>query len=261
VCPRCGTILLPDEAICERCGKILTRPVAACDACGRAVGQPPDRDRAAAVRSLRLVPGIDVAAAKRLYAKGYTDFSQILRDALPEEAARRGLHRTIARRLILAGMKGREDESRTACPACGGPLGGEEMACPACDFPLREDVSPEPPDVPEELADLASDPDFLAMPEAVRAEILSVFEGFDPEDAEREEYRAQIEAWRGKGFDVRPLERLLKEDVAAFRSRSVRIIRAQLRKNVVEGAYVCPICEVRLAPEDVECENCGAKFA
>src|SRR5207245_8670505 len=76
VCPRCNTILRPDQAVCATCGKAFEGWIAACDACGA----PIKRARATleegdAFRSLASVPGISEERAKALAAKGFRDFA------------------------------------------------------------------------------------------------------------------------------------------------------------------------------------------
>src|SRR5207245_1067691 len=69
------------------------------------------------------------------------------------------------------------------------------------------------------------------------------------------------EAWRGKGFDVTSVERILTEDFPHFRERTARLIRAQVMKNAESGKYRCPLCEVAVDRTAEECGYCGARFA
>ena len=89
--------------------------------------------------------------------------------------------------------------------------------------------------------------------------------GYEPrvheEDLLREECQHQLVAWRAKGFDVVPLERLLEVDPKRFREISARLIRAQVMKKAEGGRYRCPLCDLRLESTAEECENCGARFA
>src|SRR5207247_3344150 len=97
-----------------------------------------------------------------------------------------------------------------------------------------------------EIIDLAMDEDFRGMPESVRDELMQAFGGLRPEELLREEYEHQVEAWRGKGFDVTSVERILTEDFSHFRERTARLIRAQVMKNAESGKYRCPLCEVEI---------------
>lgn len=269
VCPRCSTILVRDRAICPRCGKILKGWIAACDDCGASVpAAGKEEPSPGAVTALGSVPGISEARAKELAAQGFRDFADIVRLALPEEAVRKGLHHAIARKVLLSAL-GSKPEQRmqgAPCPTCGTPWLPGQGWCRACgsagDRNLDVDAFEEKlRQVTGEIVDLAQDPDFQEMPEAVREELLEAFGGLDEEELLREEYQRQIEAWRRKGFDVEPLERLLDENPAGFEGKGVRLIRAQMMKKTEDGLFRCPLCEVRLASSVEECSNCGARFA
>jgi len=268
VCPRCNTILVRGQAICPKCGKLFPGWIALCDSCGTSLGPAPkgpaDEE---AVRLLASVPGIGEDRAKVLVAKGYRDFSDIVRLALPEAAVKRGLHHAIARRALLADLAPKENRaaSGATCPVCGSPWPRDADRCRVCGsvatahLPVAA-VEQKLQQVTDELVTLARDEDVRAMPEDVRKELLDAFAGLKPEEVMRDEYRRQVEAWREKGFDVAPLEKLLDEDLEAFRERGVRLIRAQILKRVRAGDFRCPLCDVVLPPEAEACENCGAKF-
>ncbi len=268
VCPRCNTVLLRGQAICPKCGKLFEGWIALCDACGTSLGPEPARpDDEEAVRLLSSVPGITDDRARALVAKGYRDFSDIVRLALPEAAVRRGLHHAIARRALLSDLAptGARAAAGDTCRVCGSPRTGGTDRCPVCgsaptaEVPVAA-VQAKLQAVTDELVTLARDRDVREMPEDVRRELLDAFAGLDPEDVMRDECRRQIEAWREKGFDVAPLEALLASDLDAFRERSVRLIRAQILKKVEGGEFRCPLCDVVLPPDAEACENCGAKF-
>lgn len=268
VCPRCNTILFRDRAVCPTCGKLFDGWLPLCDACGASLGpEPPAPVDEEAVRLLASVPGISEDAARGLVAKGFRDFSDIVRLALPEAAVRRGLHHAIARRTLLAELvpKAGKAASGSACPVCGSPKGSGVDRCDMCgsvptaDGPV-EAVEQKFQQVTDELVALAQDEDVRGMPEDVRQELLDAFAGLDPEDVVRDECQRQIEAWREKGFVVAPLEDLLARDLEAFRERGVRLIRAQMLKKAEGDTFHCPLCDIALPPEAEVCENCGAKF-
>ena len=268
VCPRCSTILLREQAICPKCGKMFRGWLAACDACGTAIpegpGAPARREAEAALAS---VPGISEARARELAAHGFRDFADVLRLALPESAVEKGLHHAIARRVLLSAIATREaphgEESR--CPVCGTAWSRGEERCRACGSSMDraadlETFQQKMQEVTGELVDFAADPDFREMPAPVREELLKALGDLDEGELLADDYRRQIEAWARKGFDVAPLETLLAEDPAAFREKSVRIIRAQMMKKADAGLFRCPLCEVRLPASAETCENCGARF-
>ncbi len=267
VCPRCNTILLRGQAICPKCGKLFSGWIALCDACGANLGPEPQGPAdEEAVRLLASVPGISPERARALVARGYRDFSDIVRLALPESDVQKGLHHAIARRALLADLAPKIDRpaSSDRCAVCGSawPAGADQCAtCGSASAHLPvETVEQKLQEVAGELVGLAEDEDFREMPEDVRLELLDAFGGLSPEDVVRDEYRRQIDAWREKGFDVAPLEALLATDLDAFRERSVRLIRAQILKKAERGQFRCPLCDVRLPPAAEQCENCGAKF-
>ncbi len=268
MCPRCNTILLPGQAICPRCGKLFPGVIAECDACGASLesreARPSDEE---SVRLLASVPGISETRARALAARGFHDFSDVVRLALPESAVRMGLHHAIARRALLADLVpqvpavARSDR----CPVCGSPWPADSDHCTTCGSAASAEVPVAAVEqtlerVTGQIVALSSDKDFREMPEDIRRELLDALGGLDPEDLVREEYGRQIEAWREKGFDVGPLEALLTSDLDGFREKSVRLIRAQILKKAERGEFRCPLCDVALPPEAEQCENCGAKF-
>ncbi len=268
VCPRCNTILLRGQAICPVCGKLFPGWIAVCDACGTALPREPEGpDDEEAVRLLASVPGISETRAKALVAKGFRDFSDIVRLALPDAAVRMGLHHAIARRALLADLSaGKTGRAASGdCPVCGAAWPREQDRCPVCGssaelrFPV-EAMGKDLEHVADGLAALGEDEDVEDLPADVRRDLVDAVGTIDPNDLVREEYRRQIEAWRSKGFVVAPLEDLLATDLNAFRERSVRLIRLQLRKKREGGTFRCPLCESSLAPEAESCANCGARF-
>lgn len=268
VCPRCNTILLRGQAICAKCGKLFPGWIAECDACGTPM--TPELTRPSDAESVRLlasVPGISEARARQLVARGFHDFSDIVRLALPESARRRGLHHAIARRALLADLVPKVPAVARGdrCPVCGSAWPASSDRCTTCGSAASTEVpvaavEQKLEQVTGEIVALSHDADFREMPEDIRRELLDAFGGLDPEALVREEYRHQIEAWREKGFDVGPLEALLASNLDGFREKSVRLIRAQILKKVEGGEFRCPLCDVALPPEAEQCENCGAKF-
>ena len=269
VCPRCNTILRPEQAVCATCGRAFEGWIAACDACGTPMKPVPETsEEGEAFRSLASVPGMSEKRAKALTAKGFRDFADVVRLALPESAVRQGLHHTIARKVLLADLVPRPPRavSGARCPMCGAAWLANATRCASCGSTF--DLGLEPAAIEQrlqeitgDLVNLAEDEDFQGMPEDVRNEILQAFGGVTRDDLLREEYAHQIEAWRTKGFDVARVEPLLEEDLSNFRERSARLIRLQVAKKADSGRYRCPLCEVRLESTAEECANCGARFS
>ena len=269
ICSRCNTILAPGRATCRDCGKTFDGWIAECDACGARIdptaSEPSNEE---AIRALTAVPGITEVRARELVAHGFRDFADIVRLALPESAVEHGLHHTIARRAMLADLVARTERVGTEvrCPMCGAAWLKDAFRCAACGSSPDLELDPEVIEdrlhaLTGEIVDLASDPDFQEMPEDVRRDLLQAFGGLDEDDLLREDGQHQIDAWRVKGFDVVPLERLLEIDPKGFREISGRLIRAQVMKKAEGGQYRCPLCDVRLESTAEECENCGARFA
>src|SRR2546425_3005948 len=271
VCPRCATILLPGQAICPKCGKMFPGRIAVCDACGSGVGGDVDDGEEQAVRGFALVPGMDERTARRLYDRGFRDFADVIALGLPESAVKRGLHHTISRKVLLASVVPKPATSRigrTTCLQCFATVLEAETQCPACGAALGPEaekafIDRKLAEVQGSLAPLADDPDFKSMPKTVREEILDeigtmLLAPSPPTDAE---LAAQIDAWRGRGFDVEPILVLLAQHPNNFRERAVRLIRSQIRKKMEGGLFKCPLCEVYLEPAAEECTNCGARFA
>jgi RNA polymerase subunit RPABC4/transcription elongation factor Spt4 len=270
-CPRCGTILVPGQAICPKCGKMFPGRIAVCDACGSDVGGDLDASEEQVVRGFALVPGMDDRTARRLYDRGFRDFADVIKLGLPGPAVARGLHHTISRKILLASALPKPAPSRigrTTCLQCHGTVLESETQCPACGAALGPEaekafIEARLAEVQGSLTPLAEDPDFRAMPETVRSEILQeigtmLLAPSLPTDAE---FSAQIDAWRARGFDVEPVLVLLAQHPNNFRERAVRLIRSQIRKTMEGKLFKCPLCEVYLDPTAEECSNCGAKFA
>ena len=229
------------------------------------VPEPDDRE---AMKTLTSIPGITAERAKELVAKGFRDFSDVVRLALPESAVRLGLHHTIARKALLLNLAARTQRqvSGARCPMCGAAWLAEANRCAACGsgFDLELDpviVEQKLQEITGEIVDLATDEDFQGVPEDVRNELLAASGGLTPEDLLREECLHQIEAWRAKGFDVTSVQHIFGEDPRRFQDRSARLIRTQVMKKAESGKYRCPLCEVRLEITAEECGNCGARFA
>ena len=269
MCPRCNTILRPDRAVCATCGKAFDGWIAACDACGAPMKlENATREEREAVRSLSSVPGISEERAKGLAAKGFRDFADVVRLALPESAIRQGLHHTIARKVLLADLVPRPPHAASGarCLMCGAAWLANATRCASCGSSFDLEFNPAAierrlQEITGDLVNLSADEDFQGMPEDVRNEIMQAFGGVTRDDLLREEYSHQIEAWRTKGFDVEPLEPLLEDDLLHFRERSARLIRLQVGKKADSGKYRCPLCEVRLESTAEECGNCGARFS
>ncbi|HKW43174.1 MAG TPA: hypothetical protein VJP06_03215 [Thermoplasmata archaeon] len=269
VCPQCNTVLLKGRAVCPSCGTMFSGWVAACDTCGRSLGpQPPPVADGDAIRALAAIPGISDDRARELVMRGFRDFSDLVRLALPERAVRQGLHHAIARKAILSDLvaKPKRTVDNGRCPMCGAAWLAGATRCAACgslpDLELDPSVVEQKlQEITGEIVDLATDEDFQSMPEDARNELVRAFGGLNETDVIRQQYNHQIEAWRSKDFDVEPLERLLNEDLVHFRERSTRLIRAQVMKKAEAGKYRCPLCEVVLPSTAEECENCGARFS
>jgi len=227
------------------------------------------REEREAVRSLSSVPGISEERAKGLAARGFRDFADVVRLALPESAVRQGLHHTIARKVLLADLVPRPPHapaSGARCLMCGAAWLANATRCASCGSSFDLEFNPAAierrlQEITGDLVNLSADEDFQGMPEDVRNEILQAFGGVTRDDLLRDEYSHQIEAWRTKGFDVEQLEPLLDEDLLHFRERSARLIRLQVGKKADSGKYRCPLCEVRLESTAEECSNCGARFS
>src|SRR5207249_9965013 len=117
VCPRCNTSLRSDRAACRRCGKAFNGWIATCDACGASTVRVQDGPRAReAVTALASVPGISAEQAKDLVARGFQDFSDVVRLALPEMAVQQGLHHAIARRALPMDLIAEPDRPETEAP-------------------------------------------------------------------------------------------------------------------------------------------------
>ena len=125
VCPRCNTILSAERQVCRRCGRAFDGWTATCESCGGStIGEPEGPKEREAVKALTSVPGITNKRAKDLVEKGFRDFADVVRLALPESAVRLGLHHAIARKALLSDLFARPERlvSGARCPMCGGAI-------------------------------------------------------------------------------------------------------------------------------------------
>ena len=230
--------------------------------------EPPSPPEAAeALDRLSRLPGVDSATAGRLYARGYRDPADVLKLALPERAVRQGLHRTLARRLKMQELQPAPRMRKVLeCPTCGAPREAKVDRCRACGSPWEREPPPEEvqrklEEVAGEVYDLASDPDFRALPTELREEILETFEDAGLATTVESELAEQFQEWKAREIDTTELERILREEGSgAFKEKFVRIVRAQVLKTRSHGRFLCPLCDADLSPAVEECENCGAKF-
>src|SRR5213594_4549401 len=145
VCPRCNTILRLDQAVCATCGKSFDGWIAACDACGAPMkAEPVTLEEREAYHSLASVPGISEDRAKALALKGFRDFADVVRLALPESAVRQGLHHTIARKVLLADLVPRPQHAVTGarCPMCGAAWLADATRCASCGSTFGLELDP-----------------------------------------------------------------------------------------------------------------------
>jgi predicted amidophosphoribosyltransferase len=288
VCSRCNTVIEWEKATCPICGRMFSSSMAVCDICDKALLPPKElADEDKELRHLMMIAGVSKDAARTLYMQGIRNFSDLVKLALPHQAKRMGLHKTIARRMMMAEFVRRGQKADDGnCPICSGPYNPETGFCEKCKYsPLPEWsehwMKERLDKLTDEVENLCSHPDFQAMPEDMKKQVLSevngmlepvfneerlvaelesVFGSIDEEEENVKQYRMQIDAWRKKGFDVSALEGLLDKSVDDFRANCVKILRLQMHKKHKEFKFLCPLCEAGLAAEAKECPNCGAKF-
>ncbi|MFQ5910519.1 MAG: hypothetical protein ACE5IJ_07350, partial [Thermoplasmata archaeon] len=139
MCPRCGTIFPEEEVACQSCGEMFDSLVALCPNCGGSPDNvaPEDGGRQEAVQRFQLIPGVTQDMASKLYDKGIKSFADLIGMSLPEPERKRGLHRIIARRLMLSGLIMVEEKGHEglACVRCRGPLDENELKCQICGAP------------------------------------------------------------------------------------------------------------------------------
>jgi len=288
VCARCNTVIEWEKATCPICGRMYSTAIAVCDVCDAALKTPEDLEgEEKEIKHLMLIAGISRDAAKTLYLQGIHDFSDLVKLALPPKAAKMGLHKTIARRMMMTdfvrrGQLGDGDK----CPICSGPYNPETGFCEKCRYsPLPEWserwIRDRLDKVTEGVESLVAHPDFEGMPDETKRQVLSeingmlepvyneerlveeleqVFGSLDKEEEQVGQYKMQIEAWRSRGFDVSELEKLLVRNPDEFRLNCVKILRLQISKRFKDFKFTCPLCEANVAAEATECPNCGALF-
>lgn len=272
ICSRCGTIFPEEELECKTCGKKFESFVAFCPSCGQAPDResPENGSRDEAVQRFQLIPGVTRDMASKLYDRGITSFADLIGMSLPESEKKRGLHRIIARRLMLSGliMTQRESKEGPACARCRGTLDENDLKCQICGAPsggafLELEIGEKTVklgDYMDELYEYIKNTLHGAKAtKEIGSEIAQAIAKMDERELLKQEYRNQMEAWREKGFDVSGLEEILEKDIKKFREKSLEMIKAQVRKRESD-VLRCPLCEFLLKKDWRECPNCGAKF-
>ena len=235
-----------------------------------------------------MIAGITPDTAKELYAQGFSEFSDLVKLALPSRAVKMGLHKTIARRMMMAEFlrkQGYKNDGK--CPLCSGEFDPETGFCKKCRYsPLPEYseqiIKDRLAKVTGEVENIFNDPDFGRIPKDMKKQVLSemdlglepvqdeerliqeledVCSNLDETDERKLEYKMQLEAWRKRGFDVSELEEVLEIDIDSFAQKSVDVIRNQIKKRDGNHTFVCPLCEVAVNFKESECPNCGAIFS
>lgn len=287
ICERCNTIITWEEATCPICGRMYPGQLAVCENCEDWLASDELQGDDAKLKSLTMVAGLSKETARVLYEHGFHDFSDIVKLALPPMAVRIGLHKTIARRMMMSEYIDRDQKIENGkCPICHADFDPDTGMCKGCRYTPLPDwsgrwIEQRLAKVTGEVENLCSDPDFLSMPESAKKQVLSeingvlepVFNeerlvreleetfGHEPEeDAPIKQYRIQIEAWKKRGFDVTTLEQMLDRDIEEFRTNCVREIRRQINKEHRESKFACPLCQASVEAKSGECPNCGAKF-
>jgi RNA polymerase subunit RPABC4/transcription elongation factor Spt4 len=271
-CPSCGTILPRQVRRCEHCGEVMQAYAATCPYCGRPrtkeeVADEVQRDEV--IRRLTLAPGVDERVAAALYREGVRDFADVIALSLPESEREKGLHKILARRLIISELKKKEAPMELIpCGRCGGPVPLGSAECEVCGASLEVPATRKIEEIGDRVgkaireiySDLTDDASFRRMPHELQEEMMDALAEVDEEELLRQEYREQIDAWREKGFDVSALEKLLEWDLRLFKEESVKIIKTQIQRRKEKGKEKCPLCLEVLPEGAVTCPNCGARL-
>ncbi len=271
-CPNCGTLLPREVRRCRHCGEVMQAYAATCPYCGkpRDEAEPEDEgDRDEIIRRLALAPGVDEKVAAALYQDGVRDFAEVLALSLPESERKKGIHKMLARRLIISELKKREaPEEYVPCPRCGGPVSMDSEVCDVCGETLVAPPALKIKQIGDRVGEaiqevygrLSDDAGFRRMPPELQDEMMDALSSVDEDELLRQEYREQIAAWEEKGFDVTALQKLLDWDIRLFKEESIKIIKAQIERQRDEAVAKCPLCQEELPAGARVCPTCGAKL-
>ncbi|MEE9341106.1 MAG: tetratricopeptide repeat protein, partial [Thermoplasmata archaeon] len=122
-----------------------------------------------------------------------------------------------------------EPEEYFACPMCGELLDPEESRCSTCGTEFLEEVDEE---------------EILERLEALESEIMEEDEEEEEPSAEEQAYRKKLEKWRREGYNVLPLEEVLRAEPHRSRTaffqfeenlRKVGILKESLQSMPTEG--------------------------
>ncbi|MEE9490101.1 MAG: tetratricopeptide repeat protein, partial [Thermoplasmata archaeon] len=122
-----------------------------------------------------------------------------------------------------------EPEEYFACPMCGELLDPEESRCSTCGTEFLEEVDEE---------------EILERLEALESEIMEEDEEEEEPSAEEQAYRKKLEKWRREGYNVLPLEEVLRAEPHRSRTaffqfeenlKKVGILKESLQSMPTEG--------------------------
>jgi tetratricopeptide (TPR) repeat protein len=147
------------------------------------------------------------------------DIEELIKEVVPEEELE----------LVTEDPTPTEDlEEYFACPMCGESLDPEDSKCPTCGTEFLEEVDEE---------------EILERLEALESDLMDTEEEREPSE-EEEAFRKKLEKWRREGFNVLPLEEVLRAEPHRSRTaffqfeenlKKVGILRDSLRSMPPEG--------------------------
>jgi len=162
-CLICGHSNVPDSDACTKCGTPFFRKEFDdyFEHIGRQVPEARSHKEKLAIASLFLVPGVNQRGARDLFKMGFKNFSDLVGATLKEDHRKHGLHRIIARRILLAKMEEHQVHEVTIdytnlvrCVACHILMPKAIEACAVCGSEQPEEGEAIPGDIQERAGDL-----------------------------------------------------------------------------------------------------------
>ncbi len=214
------------------------------------------------IEELMNIPGMTMEGAYSLYQAGYRSLSEVIQSAFHNDKDYKMASKVLANRLLM-GVEEDEEGARkkVRCPSCKSPVDPDDEACGVCGKKLdvgiadldREYVEMNLETFAGEITDnIMNDPDFAAMPDELRGEIMGVFgkeeavedeyqEGIDEiaddkgksKDKKVKRYKEKLQLWKAKGIDdeiIVELEELLENDFERFKKEAVKILRQRVKE-------------------------------
>ena len=257
-CKVCGTILEDGGAKCKTCGKPLPALAFSCEDCKKKEKKETELspEKEEILKHFMLFPGMTREMAMRLIREGLKDFATLIGLSLTERQRDKGMHQTIARKIMLldvADGKNKVDVTeKLECPVCKSLIDTDSERCCVCGHNTFIDINGKvETKLKGKYEEIRKDRAFREMPKDFQNEISEVLTEEDEEDVKEAEELEEVT----EEEELQEIEEELDKEWESIDS-DLRELR-----EPPETVMVCPICGTEVVNNARFCSGCGAKFA